>query len=107
MQLNLTAGVIVDLLSHTLVHNRELKLIRLNRCARVVRVIARLNHLSLVGLKHKTLTLEVVDVAFVRAFAIHKEELKKNKNTQADEQYAHYACHYFTTCIHILCLLHF
>ena len=79
MQFDLAAGVAVNLLSHTLVHNRELKLIRLNRRARVVRVIACLNHLSLVGLKYKALALEVVDVAFVCAFALYEEELEEHE----------------------------
>jgi hypothetical protein len=66
-----------------------------------VRVIACLNHLSFVSLEDEALALEVVDIAFVCAFAIHEEELEEHKYTQTDEQYAHHACHYFTTCIHI------
>ena len=102
MQFNLTTRVAIYLLCHMLIHYRKLKLIRLNRSARVVRVITCLDHLALIRLEDKTLTLEVVDITLVRAFAIYKEELKIHKYRQSEQQYAHDACHYFTTCIHIL-----
>jgi hypothetical protein len=55
--------------------HRETELVALYRRAGVLRVVACLNHLTLIGLEHESFLLEVVDIPFVNALAIYKIEL--------------------------------
>ena len=66
-----------------LVLYRELKLVALNGGFCVLGIVARLDHLALVGLKDVAFFLKIVDVALVHSFAIHKEELDKHKRRQS------------------------
>ena len=83
MEFNLLVAAFVYPAGYILVLYRELKFVRLYGGILVLRVVACLNHLALVGLEDKALFLEVVDIAFVGAFAIDEAKLKEHKNGNA------------------------
>ena len=79
MQFNTYTRALLQLTCHALASHRELQLIGLQVSA-LRRLKPSQNHLTLIGLKDKTLFLEIIDIAFIHALAIDKAEFKKDKS---------------------------
>ena len=90
LQLDLASRRIVQLLSDTLVLNRELKFVRLDGRCRVLRVVTRLNHLAFPCLEDEAFALEIVDVTFVHTTTVNEPELEVQKQSERHNQHYGY-----------------